>query len=315
LLFLHYWQLWWLAPATVKPALLTPGLIHNRQNILADRQPILLFPYNTEVSAMKKLLSGALILLISVTYLYGQGEIDDQYKAFYRHERTFGLMLNTDGLGVSYREGLNTIYRNKKLYEIEMGILNHPKEVKLQNPWYLNGSTFVFGKLNSTLYLRGGLGLQREIFTKEDLGGVAIRYFFTGGPSLAVLKPIYYKVLFPVSQNTYTLKEEKFEESIHHPADIYSKASFLKGINEISLIPGAYGKAGFNFEFSSQDRAIHSLEVGTSINAFVKKVPIMAKEQNKAVFFSLFVSYRMGLIIDPFDPKSNRISTIFIKKR
>lgn len=264
---------------------------------------------------MKKLLSGAVIFLFAVVYATAQGEIDEQQRAFYRHERTFDLLLNTDGLGLSYREGLNTIYRNKKLYEIDLGTINHPKEVKLQNPWYLNGSTFVFGKLNSTFFIRGGMGWQRELYTKEDLGGVAIRFFFTAGPSLAVMKPIYYKVLYPVSQNTFTIKEEKFEESIHHPSDIYSKSSFFKGVNEISVIPGAYAKGGFNFEFSQQDRAIHSIELGTTLTGFLKEVPIMAKETNKALFFSLFVSYRMGLIIDPFDPQSNKISTIFIRNR
>jgi hypothetical protein len=41
----------------------------------------------------------------------------------------------------------------------------------------------------------------------------------------------------------------------------------------------------------------------------------MAIENNKAVFFSLFVSYRFGMIIDPLDPESNKFSNIFKKKK
>jgi hypothetical protein len=252
---------------------------------------------------MKKLLPGAVLFFISVSSLFAQGEIDDQKTTFYRNERTFGLLLNTDGFGLSYREGLRIDFRNKKLYEIDLGLFRHPREVKLSNPWYQSGSTFVFGKLNSVFFLRGGLGRQHEIFTKEDLGGVAIRYFFSAGPEISV------------SQYYFEIKEEKFEESIHHPGDIYSKASFLKGIKEISIIPGVYAKGGFNFEYSRQDKVIHAIELGTALNLFPKKITIMASDDNRAIFFSLFVSYRMGLIIDPFDPQSNRISTIFIRNR
>ncbi len=264
---------------------------------------------------MKKLMSLAFITLLTSAICFGQGEIDEQKRAFYRHERTFGIMLNTDGYGLSYREGLYVDFRNTKLYEIDFGLLSHPRELKLQNPWYPTGSSFVFGKLNTPFYLRGGLGRHHELFTKEDLGGVAIRYFFTGGPALALLKPIYYKVLYPASPTTFLIKEERFEESIHHPYDIYSRASFFKGVKETRVIPGAYLKAGFNFEFSMNDRAVHTIEIGGVMNAYLKQVEIMASDDNKSLFFSLFVSYRMGLIIDPFDPKSNKIATIFIRRR
>ena len=47
---------------------------------------------------------------------------------------------------------------------------------------------FVFGKLNSTFYLRAGIGHQHELFKKADLGGIAIRYFYSAGPVLAIIQ-------------------------------------------------------------------------------------------------------------------------------
>lgn len=264
---------------------------------------------------MNKLLAGVILFLAAVSSSYSQGEIDEQKAVFFRNERTFGLMLNTDGYGIGYREGLRVDFRNKKLFEIDLGIYKHPREVKLSNPWYQGGSTFVFGKLNSVFFIRGGLGKQHELFTKEDLGGIAIRYFFTAGPEISLLKPIYYRVIYPISQNYVEIRDEKFQESIHHPGDIFSKSPFSKGLNEISIIPGAFAKGGFNFEYSRHDKVIHTIELGTSVNVFAKKLNIMASNDNKAVFFSLFLSYRLGLIIDPLDPKSNRISTIFTRDR
>jgi hypothetical protein len=162
--------------------------------------------------------------------------------------------------------------------------------------------------------LRGGIGHQHELFKKADLGGIAIRYFYLAGPVLAIYKPIYYKVLYPISLSEYEIKEEKFDASIALPQDIYSKASFTKGLNETKVLPGLFAKGGFNFEYSKEDKIIHAIEVGAQINVFPKKIPIMASPDNKTIFFSLFVSYRFGMIIDPLDPESNKISNIFRRK-
>lgn len=264
---------------------------------------------------MRNLLLTAALSVIIVAAGYGQGELDLQQTVFYRNERTFGIILNTDGFGIGYREGKRINYLNKTLYELEVGILKHPREVKLSNPYFQSGSNFVFGKLNFVSYLRVGFGKQHELFNKVDLGGVAIRYFWTAGPDLVIYKPIYYEVLYPLSLTEYEIREEKFKRGIHYPGDIYGKASFTKGLNEIGIVPGIYGKFGFNFEYSREDKVIHAIEVGTSLSAFTRKIPIMAVEDNKAIFLSLFVSYRMGLIIDPLDRQANRISTIFIRNR
>ncbi|MEZ4997923.1 MAG: hypothetical protein R2758_10820 [Bacteroidales bacterium] len=97
----------------------------------------------------------------------------------------------------------------------------------------------------------------------------------------------------------YTIEEQKFDLTIHQPLDIMSKASFFKGFDEIKLYPGFYTRAGFNFEYSKNDRVTHAIEVGASLHGFTAKIPIMATEDNKQFFPSLFVSYRIGMILDP----------------
>jgi hypothetical protein len=44
-------------------------------------------------------------------------------------------------------------------------------------------------------------------------------------------------------------------------------------------------KAGFNFEYSKEDKIIHAIEFGAQINAFPKKIPIMAGQIIKPCFF------------------------------
>ena len=264
---------------------------------------------------MKRLLITAVVFLSGAVTLFSQGEIDEQQTVFFRNERSFAILLNSDGLGVSYREAKRKNYLNKNLLEVDFGTLKHPKEYRISNPLTTGTGTFVFGKLNSVYFLRGGIGQQREIYSKADLGGVAVRYFYSGGPVLAFYKPIYYRVLYPLTLIDYEIREEKFEVSIHDPTDIYSKASFFKGLDETKVLPGLYVKGGFNFEYSKEDKVIHAVEAGMQINAFPKSIPIMANTKNKAVYFSLFVSYRFGVIIDPLHPEETKFANLFRRKR
>ena len=109
--------------------------------------------------------------------------------------------------------------------------------------------------------------------------------------------------------------EEKIDVNTHQPYDIYSKASFTKGLGETRILPGLYLKGGFNFEYSKEDKVIHAIEIGAQINGFPKKIPIMATTDNKSIYFSLFVSYRFGVVIDPLNPETNKFSYFFRRKR
>ena len=263
---------------------------------------------------MKKLLIIAVVFIFGIDSVFGQGELTQEQKIFFRNERSFAILLNTDGIGISYRGAKRIDYRNKRFLEIEAGTLKHPKEYKMYNPYTTGTGSFVYGKLNSVFFLRGGIGHQHEIFKKEDLGGVAIRYFFSAGPVIALAKPIYYRVIY-VIDNELTLKEKKFDIQVLQPTDIYSRASFVKGLSEIKVYPGLYAKGGVNFEYSKEDKVIHAIELGAQINAFPKKIPIMASSDNKAIYFSLFVSYRFGVIVDPLHPEDTKLANLFRKKK
>jgi hypothetical protein len=264
---------------------------------------------------MKKLLIIAVVLLFGAISLNAQGELDEQQKVFFRNERSFALLLNSDGYGINYREAKRINYLNKRLLEIDMGIFKHPKEYKVSNSYTQSASSFVFGKLNSNIYLRGGIGYQHEIFKKADMGGIAIRYFCSGGPVISLYKPIFYKVIYFQSLDAYRIEVEKFDVSIHDPTMIYSKAPFTKGLDEIKALPGLYAKGGFNFEYSKEDKVIHAIEIGMQISAFPKKIPIMASLDNKSIFFSLFVSYRLGVIVDPLHPEETNLKNLFRRKK
>ncbi|MGC9344319.1 MAG: hypothetical protein ACP5E3_16565 [Bacteroidales bacterium] len=241
-----------------------------------------------------------LLVLLNYQEISAQGEIDEQKRILYRNERTFGLFLNSNGYGGDFSFANRINARNQTIYQVEVLYLKHPKEIKLSNSFYSNKS-FVFGKTNSFFELRGQWGRSSEIFRKNDAGGVSIRYFYSIGPTIGFLKPIYYEILYQtgVPYEFYT-KVEKFNTSIHQ-SNIFGKASFFEGFDEISIIPGASAKVGFTFEYSRRDVNINALEIGAGIDIFPKEIPIMATETNQFFFLNLFVGYRFGKAIDISD--------------
>ena len=255
-----------------------------------------------------------ILILFSSLNILAQGEIDLQDKIFYRNERTYGFLLNSNGYGGNYRYGKRIDAFRKTLYEVEFNYLKHPKEAKITLPG--SNRNIVYGKLNATYTLKGAFGFQKEMFQKRDQGGISIRYFLNFGPSFAIMKPIYYEYYTNDYNSTYL---DKF---ISDPALIplfAGKAPYSKGLNELKLQPGIYSKFGFTFEYSKIDEIFHALELGVAFDAYIGKVPVMATPPGKLLFIlpddqfflTLFISYRFGRVIDTrFNPKQNKIDKI-----
>jgi len=246
---------------------------------------------------MKKWILGIWLFHLLGGFLFAQGEIKDQARIFYRNEKSFGISLNSNGLGVSGRYAKRINARKKTLWEIDGANIKHPKEVRISNSYY-NNRSFVFGKENLFFNLRAGWGKQHEMFRKVDRGGISIRRYFTVGPSLGLLKPIYYEVFKAGGGvNDYYLSTEKFNTATHQ-GNIYGRASFFKGIDETKITPGIYGRFGLSFEYSKSDITLHAIETGVSLDLFPREMVIMATEHNNFYFLTLFVSYRFGKVVD-----------------
>lgn len=255
---------------------------------------------------MKKSYSILFLLLFCIQYLlYGQGELDDQEKIFYRNEKTIGLLLNSNGFGINGRYAKQINYRNKMIYNVDIAGIKHPKEYKIPSADYYARS-FVLGKLNSFFTVRAGIGRQHEMYRKIDKGGISVKHFYNFGPSFGFYKPIYYKIQeLSLQPGVYMYYMDKFDPKVEQ--NIIGKYSFFKGFNETRFTPGIYGKFGFSFEYSSVHDILHALEAGITIDAYAIRVPIMANNKEKYLYPSLFVSYRFGKIVDAkFSPKKRR---------
>lgn len=249
------------------------------------------------------------ILLVVCFNLHAQGEIDKQGKIFYRNEKSAAILINSNGFGLNGRYAKRVDAARKILYDLDIVYYRHPKEVRVNNPLFsssnninTNYSNFVLGKQYLPIILKFGFGKQQEIFRKFDVGGISVRKFYTLGPAIAVLKPIYYNIY-----NDYDtiVKVERFNRG-SPVIYIAGRASILKGIDELKIIPGAFLKGGFCFEYSKKDQVLNALEIGGVLEGYVQELPIMGTKENYQILISLFISYRFGVIFDPNAPKSKR---------
>lgn len=246
----------------------------------------------------------SIVLIIANLSGFSQSLEDDKPKSFIDNERTFNILFSSNGFGGGFQYGKRKDGFTKIIYAVELSVIRNEKEKKINNPYFPNERRFVFGKKNLYVNLRLEYGLQKKKFSKIGRGGIEIRYFGAVGPTVAFLKPIYYEIIYSDSLNPYILrtKSEKFDPtSIHSFFDIHSRSSFFKGLNEIKIIPGIFAKIGTGFEYSLRQTKINAIEAGMAVDIFPKRVPVMAIDKNPFVFFSLFINYRFGRIIDPLE--------------
>lgn len=256
---------------------------------------------------IKKYLILFLVLLASVSVFAQENTIreedkdllseDSDTEILLKHEASGGLVLHSNGWGFIFRKGTHATAKKKRMWEVEVVSMKHPKEFKSVNPYFENAKGYIYGKQNSLLVLRGGYGHQRVLYHKEDRknGGVEVRYHYYGGASLGLTKPVYLEILVPTSVPfEFTLVTEKYNPDEHYIDNIYGKAPFAKGLGEIKIYPGIYLKSGVSFEYASRQDNVRTIEAGVVVDGYYKKIPIMALTDNKQVFLSFYVNIQFG---------------------
>jgi hypothetical protein len=213
----------------------------------------------------------------------------------YNYEASGGLVLHSGSWGLFYRKGKHVTGYKKKFYEIEFAHMKHPKEVKLSNPWYENSKPFAYGKLNTLLIFRGGVGMQHTLFGRNRTSGVEIRYLYAGGLSAGLTKPIYLEIIQqkqPPEINVLTV--ERYDPDVHQLINIFGRAAFTHGLDEIKFHPGGYAKFALSFEYGSGSTDIKTIEAGVVADYYGRQLPIMAYIDNKSYFINLYVALTWG---------------------
>jgi len=226
----------------------------------------------------------------------------------YRKERAFEARLHTNGGLIGFNLGEIKTYYKTRYYHMSIGYLKDPRE-KRQNrnlsfSFPDRSRAFAFGKQNSVINLRAGLGVKRFISEKAKRKGIAIGYDYQIGPSLALLKPYYLELLYTSENGGVTdrvLRTERYTpenaEKFTTFNEIFGGAGYFRGFDEITIVPGIQANLGLFFSMGAFDKYVKALEVGLMADIFAKKLPIMIETEevsNKPYFLNFYMKFIMG---------------------
>lgn len=235
-----------------------------------------------------------LFLLFSSTLIVAQETVFEEARTIYKRENTFGGMIHTSGWGINYRYGHYTSGFSRRIYEVELATMKHPKEIKTFSSILSTSSGFFYGKQNYLLGLRTSIGNHQTFIAKQSVKGVAISYVLNLGINFAYAKPVFLEIITHDEENFPIIEVQKYDPEIHDRGVIIGKASFFRGFFQGKFYPGAFARAALNFESSRVASNINSLEVGATLDAFLQNVPIMAETGNQQFFLNLYVALRFG---------------------
>lgn len=237
------------------------------------------------------------MLLAVSTGVFGQTNeetIFDESTIIYKHAIYAGAIVHTNGWGAHLSFMKNKTAFKARLLQFEMVGMKHPKEVRTYNTIYQDGRSYIFGKLNTLTVLRASIGSRKVVFDKIRKSGVSIGYNWRMGPTLGFTKPVYLEVATgdaPIQ----TIIVEKYDPEEHSVDDIFGRASWFKGVNELQVHPGLHAAFGLNFNYDTKRTGMNGIEVGATLDYFpIEEIEIMAFANNYSVFFNFYLNLQFG---------------------
>ena len=240
------------------------------------------------------------ILLFSIFlcgFLFAQNSLTNnefgENRLYYNSAIYGGFFQHTSGWGGAIRKSNRISAKSKRVYGLDLVSMKHPKQFVLPISGTLRKVTY--GKLNSFHILRPTVGKKKVLFTKDVRKGVEISLNSAAGFSLGYSKPIYVLVVRKDAPNSARRAEERYNPDVHSVnTNIIGRGRFLTGVFEGEFYPGLHFKYGIGFEFSPEDKGVKYLETGLSLDAYYKRVPLMAYINNNPYFVTYYLNFFFG---------------------
>jgi len=217
-------------------------------------------------------------------------------KGYYRTLQSGGAFLHTKGMGAFYRYGWRKSGRVNYIFQTDLLSVRHPKEIKISYQSQQNSRGFFYGKLNSVSFIRGSYGFQKVMYDKEVKRGVRVSYYFMGGPTIALLKPVFLDV--DPNSSDDNIQRPFYAQAtptiFNSDSTVYTRAPLLYGAQKSKFRLGLHIKYALNFEYSGDDELIRALETGFTFDVFPREIPIMAKTYNDQFFIGFYVGFQFG---------------------
>jgi hypothetical protein len=218
---------------------------------------------------------------------------DEEGVIAYHKQNIFGIQLRTLGYGLLYEIGRTQTTRKTTTYGIELSEIKSAKEEKLPTGGFFVGNRYIYGKINHFYQFKLGIGQQYILGEKGNKNGVSVSAVYGGGISLGFLRP-YYLQIQDDAGNLLTIKYSQQDSALFTGQSIIAGGGLSKGWGELKLRPGAYAKAGLRFDYGRFNEIVSAIEVGVSLDAYLKKIPIVLFQKEKQLFFQGYIALEFG---------------------
>jgi hypothetical protein len=211
----------------------------------------------------------------------------------FRNEASFGIFAHSRGFGLNYMRAKHVTGTRKRLMEVQVLNLKHPKEIKVTNS-IDNSKRFVYGKLNNIMILRGGVGYQTTIYKKADKKSVEIRSSYFIGGNLSFAKPSYILVYRQSITGVKYQESVRYNPEIHTVDSIGGRGAWLDGVGQLKVYPGFYAKVNMSFEYAPYSNKVKAIETGVIFDFYPNALPIMARNPSENYIITLYVGFVFG---------------------
>ena len=81
---------------------------------------------------------------------------------------------------------------------------------------------------------------------------------------------------------------------------IYGATGLQRGLNPLSIQPGAHAKIAVHLDWGAYDEFVKSVEAGVALDVFLREMPIMIDSprvpnaENKMLFINLYINLQLG---------------------
>ncbi|GAA4433292.1 hypothetical protein GCM10023091_06650 [Ravibacter arvi] len=215
----------------------------------------------------------------------------------YKSLLAFGINANTNsgilgGLNVRYTKLLQAPLLGKTQYQylaLEIVNVKSPKE-------YASGSQIGFNtisnKANYLFSIRPQYGRELFFYNRQNNEGLGLSGIIAVGPTIGLEKP--FMVQWQEGGRTVT---------VPYTPDLAGapSAGFFSGFGKSKIVPGLHAKAAVNLELSTFRNNVTGLEVGFLMEAFTRRIDIMAfstsptsTNTNRSFFTSGYLNLYFG---------------------
>lgn len=226
----------------------------------------------------------------------------DGDNAIYKKEWSVGLRFHTNAISGFFEYVWIKDIKKRKLIQVNIFGYNDYRDKKIKSiiPAFaqnVDAKKYFYSKKNNFYSLQMLYGWRRVIANKSEEEGVKLALTYMAGVSLGVLKPYYLEIFYENIDGFDVISEKYSEDNEQVFLDknrIVGASGFDKGFNKMSFAPGVTAKVGLNFDFARKNTLITSIEVGSQIDIFYKKLDIYISDKNKPYILNLYLSMQIG---------------------